>query len=187
MHEDVDGGTRIWVPILDSAERVGVLGAVVPDATLETLRRWTMLSGLVGEMVVTKTRYGDALSIARRTRAVSLAAELRWNLLPPLTFTSPDVVVAGMLEPAYEIAGDTFDYAINGDRAHIGLFDAMGHGLEACRMANLAVGSYQHSRRTGADLRRGPPRASTSASSACARSCARCSERTSDRPRSSAA
>jgi serine phosphatase RsbU (regulator of sigma subunit) len=103
-------------------------------------------------MVVTKTRYGDALSVARRARAVSLAAELRWNLLPPLTFTSPDIVVTGMLEPAYDIAGDTFDYAINGDHAHIGLFDAMGHGLEACRMANLAVGSYQHSRRTGADL-----------------------------------
>lgn len=152
VHDGVDGGVRIWVPILDSAERVGVLGAVVPDATLETLRRWTMLAGLVGEMVVTKTRYGDALAIARRTRPVSLAAELRWNLLPSLTFTSPDVLVAGMLEPAYEIAGDTFDYAINGDRAHIGLFDAMGHGLEACRMANLAVGSYQHSRRTGADL-----------------------------------
>ena len=146
------GGVRLWVPILDSAERVGVVGAVVPDASPETRRQWSVLGGLVGELVVTKTRYGDALAVARRTRAVTLAAELRWNLLPPLTFTSPDIVIAGMLEPAYEVAGDTFDYAVNGDVAHVGLFDAMGHGLEACRMANLAVGSYRNSRRSGADL-----------------------------------
>ena len=150
--EPADGGIRLWVPILDSAERVGVLGAVVDDDREETRRQWAVLGGLIGELVVTKTRYGDALAVARRTRPVTLAAELRWSLLPPLTFTSPDIVIAGMLEPAYEIAGDTFDYAVNGDLAHVGLFDAMGHGLEACRMANLAVGSYQNSRRTGADL-----------------------------------
>ena len=150
--EPAAGGVRLWVPILDSAERVGVVGAVVPDASAEIRRQWAVLGGLVGELVVTKTRYGDALAVARRTRPVTLAAELRWNLLPPLTFTSPDIVVAGMLEPAYEVAGDTFDYAVNGDVAHVGLFDAMGHGLEACRMANLAVGSYRNSRRSGADL-----------------------------------
>jgi hypothetical protein len=147
-----EGGTRLWVPIVDSAERIGVVGAIVDEATESVVADWSVFAGLVGELVVTKTRYGDHLALARRTRSATLAAELRWNLLPPLTFTSRDVLVAGMLEPAYEIAGDTFDYAVNGDIAHVGLFDAMGHGMEACRMANLAVGSYQHGRRTGADL-----------------------------------
>jgi hypothetical protein len=146
------GGTRLWVPILDSAERIGVVGAVVDECTESVVADWSVLAGLVGELIVTKTRYGDRLALARRTREVALAAELRWNLLPPLTFTSRDVLVAGMLEPAYDIAGDTFDYAVNDTIAHVGLFDAMGHGLEACRMANLAVGAYQHGRRTGADL-----------------------------------
>jgi hypothetical protein len=147
-----DGGTRLWIPILDSAERIGVVGAVLDDVTDAVVGDWSVLAGLIGELIVTKTRYGDTLALARRTREVALAAELRWNLLPPLTFTSRDVLVAGMLEPAYDIAGDTFDYAVNHDVAHVGLFDAMGHGLEACRMANLAVGSYQHGRRTGGDL-----------------------------------
>jgi hypothetical protein len=147
-----EGGTRLWVPILDSAERVGVVGAIVDEASESVVGDWAVFAGLVGELIVTKTRYGDHLALARRTRAATLAAELRWSLLPPLTFTSRDILVAGMLEPAYEIAGDTFDYAVNGDVAHVGLFDAMGHGMEACRMANLAVGSYQHGRRTGADL-----------------------------------
>jgi hypothetical protein len=145
-------GDRLWVAILDSAERIGVLGAVVDDTSSANVQSWATLAGLAGELIVAKTRYGDVLALARRTRAVSLAAELRWSLLPPLTFTSTDIVVAGMLEPAYDIAGDTFDYAINEGVAHVGLFDAMGHGLEACRMANLAVGTYQQSRRLGDGL-----------------------------------
>src|SRR5205085_9427437 len=55
-------------------------------------------------------------------------------------------------EPAYDIAGDTFDYAINGDVAHFAVFDAIGHGLEASQIANLAVGSYRNSRRHDAEL-----------------------------------
>ncbi len=90
--------------------------------------------------------------LARRLRDTDLAAEMRWSMLPPLTFTNDRVAVAGMLEPAYEIAGDAFDYAVNGDVAHLAIVDAMGHGLEASRMANLAVGSYRHSRRRGLDL-----------------------------------
>jgi len=145
-------GTRLWVPILDSAERVGVLGTTLDDVSPLAVRQWATLAGLVGELVVTKARYGDALVVARRPEPVTLAAEMRWALLPPLTFTSTDVVISAILEPAYQVAGDVFDYAVNGDVAHVALFDAMGHGLEASRMANLAVGSYRHSRRRDEDL-----------------------------------
>jgi serine phosphatase RsbU (regulator of sigma subunit) len=62
------------------------------------------------------------------------------------------VAVSGLLEPAYEIAGDAFDYAVNGDRVELAILDAMGHGLEASRIATLAVVSYRHSRRKGLDL-----------------------------------
>ncbi len=160
--EPVDGGIRRWIPILDSAERVGVLGTTTDvtdasDATDATddraiEARWVLLAGLLGELVVTKSRYGDALSTARRTKPVTLTAELRWSLLPPLTFSSPDVLVSGILEPAYDIAGDAFDYSVGEPIVHVGLFDAMGHGLEASLMANLAIGSYRNSRREGADL-----------------------------------
>jgi serine phosphatase RsbU (regulator of sigma subunit) len=83
---------------------------------------------------------------------VSLAAELRWSALPPLTYTNPELIVTGILEPAYDIAGDTFDYAVGVDRADIALFDAMGHGLQASRMATLAVAAYRHGRRDGRGL-----------------------------------
>jgi serine phosphatase RsbU (regulator of sigma subunit) len=83
---------------------------------------------------------------------MTLAAEMRWSMLPPLTYTGPGVTIAGVLEPAYEIAGDTFDYGVNGDHCHVAIIDAMGHGLEASMMASLAVSSYRHSRRAGLTL-----------------------------------
>jgi serine phosphatase RsbU (regulator of sigma subunit) len=62
------------------------------------------------------------------------------------------VEIAGMVEPAYDVAGDSFDYAVNGSVAHLAIFDAMGHGLEASRMATLAVAGYRHGRRHGMGL-----------------------------------
>jgi hypothetical protein len=152
------GGRRLWVPILDSAERLGVLGVTVDGSLLDAdpagaLRRWTALASLLGELIVTKAAYGDAIAVARRTEGVTLAAEMRWAMLPPLTFSSPSVTVSGILEPAYDIAGDCFDYAVNGDIVHIALLDAIGHGLEASRMANVAVAGYRNLRRSGAGIR----------------------------------
>jgi serine phosphatase RsbU (regulator of sigma subunit) len=83
---------------------------------------------------------------------MTLAAELRWGMLPPLTFTGEHVGIACVLEPAYEVAGDAFDYAVNSGVLHLGIFDAMGHGLEASRMASLTVAAYRWARRRHLDL-----------------------------------
>jgi serine phosphatase RsbU (regulator of sigma subunit) len=69
-----------------------------------------------------------------------------------LTFVTPRVVIAGLLEPAYEVAGDAFDYALNGDIAHLAVLDPVGHDLTASLLAAVTVGSYRHSRRAGLDL-----------------------------------
>ena len=97
-----------------------------------------VLAAAAAGLVVSKRAYTDGFEIARRLEAMDLAAEFRWSLLPPLTMSTPRVRIAGMLEPAYEIAGDAFDYAVNGDVAHVAMFDAVGHGLRACQLANLA-------------------------------------------------
>ena len=57
-----------------------------------------------------------------------------------------------VLEPAYEVGGDAFDYGIDNDVAHVAVFDAMGHDVTAGLAANLAVASYRNSRREGAPL-----------------------------------
>ena len=145
-------GQQIWVPVQDSAERVGVISLTFDVVDDDTERAAVAFASLVGEYVVTKSRYGDALERTRRIARVTLAAEMRWALLPPLTFVSPSVTVSGVVEPAYDIAGDVFDYAMVGSCAHLAIFDAVGHGLRASRLASLAVTCYRNSRRRGADL-----------------------------------
>ena len=142
----------MWMPLVDGSERLGVLYLRSPAVSDELLARCQELAGLVAGLLVAKSRYGDILARTRRTQDMTLAAELRWAMLPPLTFTGKRVGIACLLEPAYEVAGDSFDYAINDGLLHLAVMDAMGHGLEASRMANLATGAYRLARRRGLDL-----------------------------------
>ena len=149
---EVEGGVRLWLPMLDGADRVGVLALTAPhvdDALRRTARR---LAGLVAELLVTKGQYTDLLFLARRRRPTTLAAEMQWHLLPPLMMETPELCVAGVLEPAYEVGGDAFDYALNGTTLHLGIFDAMGHGLRAATMSAVVLGAYRHARRNGVGL-----------------------------------
>ncbi len=144
---DPSGRRRAWLPVLDSAERLGVLG-VVDDGDVP-LDDWLVLTSMLGELVMSKETYGDLIARTRRRSTMSLAAEMRWSMLPPLTFSSPQVGVAGVLQPSHLVAGDAFDYAVSTHCAIVGVFDAMGHGLQASRLANIAIGGFRNARRNG--------------------------------------
>jgi Stage II sporulation protein E (SpoIIE) len=145
-------GRRLWAPVLDGADRCGVIGVTFDEDNDWSRRYLAALAALVASLLLSKSALTDCIVRSARLRPMDLAAELRWALLPPLTCRTPQVVVAGILEPAYDIAGDAFDYALSGTMAQVAIFDAVGHGLEASRLANLAIASYRHSRRTGVGL-----------------------------------
>ena len=148
-----DGPARLWVPLLDGAERIGVLELVLDAPANDSVERAARdLASLVAELAVTRDAYSDAFSRLRRRRALSLAAEIQWDLLPPLTYASDRVVITGALEPAYDIGGDTFDYAANDPLVDLMVLDAVGHGLPAALLAGAAVGAYRHGRRNGLSL-----------------------------------
>ena len=146
--EEVQGdGVRLYVPLLDGTDRVGVLAFTLDKVDDHDRRLTRRLAGLIADILVTKSMYTDRFFQARRQQPMSLSAEMQWQLLPPLMMTTPQVSVAGALEPAYDVAGDSFDYALNDDILHIAMIDAMGHGLSAAVMASLAIGAYRHARR----------------------------------------
>lgn len=147
VESQVEGGLKLWAPLIDGRDRVGVLELIVPTYDAEIRKGIDLFSGVLGELIVTKDLYGDGITIARRTREMSLAAEMQWELLPPLTSATEHISIAGILEPSYDIGGDTFDYAINGDLLHVAIVDAMGHGLPASLTSALAIGSYRNARR----------------------------------------
>jgi serine phosphatase RsbU (regulator of sigma subunit) len=145
---------RVWLPLLDGTERVGVMamsfdGAEVPQRTIEVCERY---AHLVAMLVATKGMYSDVFEVARRRRPATIAAELAHTLAPPLLFATDGLAVAGLLEPCYDNGGDAMDYALNGRTLHLGVFDAMGHGLAAVGVAAFAISAYRNSRRGGRDL-----------------------------------
>ncbi len=155
IETDAAGGRRLWVPLLDGLERLGVLEVEVPGASPldDDLRHaYTQLAHLLAELLVSNASYTDHYEWFRRRQPMSLPAEMQHRLLPPLTFGTERVVISGLLAPAYDVGGDAFDYALNGDVLHIAVFDAVGHGLQASLLANLSVSCYRNARRAGLDL-----------------------------------
>ena len=147
-------GQRLWLPLLDGTERLGVIGMsfeseAVSEATVLVCERYAHLAAM---LIATKNAYGDAFETIRRRRPMTIAAELLWQLAPPLVFATERLVVAGMLEPCYDNGGDALDYAVNDGVLHVGVFDAMGHGLAAAGVAAFALSAYRHSRRRGFGL-----------------------------------
>ncbi|MCF1512581.1 PP2C family protein-serine/threonine phosphatase [Streptomyces glomeratus] len=147
-----DGGVRMYLPLLDGSDQVGVMSLTLDTVGDDDRRLLRRLAGLVGDMLVTKNAYTDQFFQARRQEPMSVSAEIQWSLLPPLTMTVPQVEVAGILEPAYRVAGDSFDYALNDSILHAAVIDAMGHGLDAAAMATIAIGAYRHARRVFVSL-----------------------------------
>jgi hypothetical protein len=153
-----DGRIRVWLPLLDGVERLGVLGvtvdgAVVPEITNGLVGvRLRRFAALVAELIMTKTMYGDTIVRLRRQAGMGLAAEMQWSLLPPLTFACHEVTIAAALEPAYEVAGDTVDYAVDAGFARVAVLDGMGHGLRSAQLATLAVAAYRNARRADRSL-----------------------------------
>jgi serine phosphatase RsbU (regulator of sigma subunit) len=145
-------GLRLYLPLRDGGDSLGVLALSVDRLDDRERPELTRLAALVAGLLTSRDRFTDLFTRARRRRPMSVAAEIQWSLLPPLTMSVPEVEVAGFLEPAYKVAGDSFDYALNGDTLHAAVIDAMGHGLKAAVMATAAIGAYRHARRAGVGL-----------------------------------
>jgi len=143
----------LWLPLLHGAERLGVLEVCLHSEPDDRQRRdFRVIAALVAELIASRRFYGDAVERTRRRLPMQLAAEIIWNQLPPLTFAANNALVTAVLEPCYDVGGDAFDYAANGDTVHIALFDTVGHGISASALTTLTLNTYRNARRSGLDL-----------------------------------
>ena len=145
-------GYRVWVPMVDGTERLGVLELLVQGVDEVRLAHYRRLGSLAGLIIAGKSRYSDSYARTERSQPMSLQAELVWSLLPPRTVATGQVLVAATLEPAYEVGGDAFDYSLTGDRLHVSIFDSVGHDLAAGLLASVAMASCRSTRRAGGSL-----------------------------------
>ncbi len=153
VSERVDGATRVCVPVLEGSDCTGVIAfTVTEELDAAAQRHCEEIGMLAGAAIAVAARYTDLFNLVRRRRAMSLPASLQWDLLPPLQLTTPEATSTGVLEPAYDVGGDSFDHAVNGFAVDVAIMDAMGHGLDSSIVSTLALGSYRHDRREGQPL-----------------------------------
>ncbi|PYG01671.1 Serine phosphatase RsbU, regulator of sigma subunit [Georgenia satyanarayanai] len=151
-----DGQPRIWMPILDGVERLGVLDVMVEDSLdlhdPVLHRQVWLVSHYLGHLLTALEVFGDSIDAVRRTHPRSIEAELVWSLLPPLTAGTDKVLLSGRLEPSHDVGGDVFDYSLSPTRAHFAVVDATGHDLRAGMAAAVSLAAYRNARRQGHGL-----------------------------------
>jgi serine phosphatase RsbU (regulator of sigma subunit) len=144
-------GWHVLAPVTERGEALGLLELILPDEpdehVLETVRRCAHILAFV---VIANRRHTDLFEWAQRTTPPTLSAEIQRRLLPAAyTCEAAAFTLAGWLEPAGSVAGDTFDYSLSRDTLHLTITDAMGHGVDSALIATLCVGSLRNSRRQG--------------------------------------
>nr|WP_234332392.1 PP2C family protein-serine/threonine phosphatase [Streptomyces sp. NRRL F-5650] len=146
------GGITAWFPLLDGAERLGVLAVDEPALTASSLTRGRALASLLAMVITSKRLFEDSVVRHTRTERMQLPAELLRALLPPRTIGDGNVVSTAVLEPAYEIGGDAFDHALTETTLHVAVMDAMGHDLASGLTTTVSLAACRNARRTGLHL-----------------------------------
>ncbi|MFJ8803040.1 PP2C family protein-serine/threonine phosphatase [Streptomyces sp. NPDC102487] len=147
-------GGACWVPVRDGAERLGVLHVEPGEGDGGRPEEEVMraLASMAGLLLTSKRANSDSHARLTRVRPMGIPAELQWSLMPPRTFSDRRVTVSAFMEPAYEVAGDAFEYAVAEDVLHLAVFDAMGHDTSAGLTAALAMATCRSHRRVGATI-----------------------------------
>jgi serine phosphatase RsbU (regulator of sigma subunit) len=143
----------VFMPLVDGANRVGLLELDYDDLPDLPSPLSDHILALFVLLVMNLKRYSDEWDRARRVEPLSVAAEIQWGLLPPLNCSTPEVSIGGMLEPAYSIGGDSFDYAFNGPRLDFAIVDAIGRGMPAVLLSATAINTLRNERRAGRDIK----------------------------------
>ena len=151
---DAADGWTVLAPMTERGEVIGLLELRVPqEPDVDTVAEIARLAHLLAFVVIANRRHTDLFEWGQRSRRSSLSAEIQQRLLPgPRTCEAGAFTLSAWLEPAAEIAGDTFDYSLARDLLHLSMTDAMGHGVAAALTATLCVGGLRGARRQGASL-----------------------------------
>lgn len=144
----------VYLPVTIRTERLGVLVVTLAHETVTSEVRDILedVSSVIAYVLTGARRYTDRFEMLRRQQDLSLPAEIQWELLPSLAYQLPGFSIAGSLEPAYDIGGDTFDYAVSATKLTVSITDAVGHGLRAALLGSLAVTAMRNVRRSNGPL-----------------------------------
>jgi serine phosphatase RsbU (regulator of sigma subunit) len=150
-----EGGTaRLFAPVTSRGEAIGVLELTLDQAPDEqAIAGIAVAAHVLAYVVIANRRFTDLFEWGQRSLPLSLEAEIQQRLLPgSYTCEASQFTVAGWLEPAGDVGGDTFDFSVDRETLHLSMTDAMGHTLDAALLATVLVGALRNARRRGIGL-----------------------------------
>ncbi|WCN80485.1 PP2C family protein-serine/threonine phosphatase [Micromonospora sp. LH3U1] len=141
-----------WFPVTMRGERRGVLRlSPVPDDQ-EVLAALAEIATALAHELAAVSAGTDVYRAARRSQRLTLAAEMQWDLLPGRSRIRPSFSLAGQLEPAYAVHGDSFDWSDDGQRLWLSTINGTGEGVAASLLTSLATHALRNARRAGLSL-----------------------------------
>ncbi len=145
---------RVLAPVTERGESIGLLELYLPEEPdRDVVAEVAQVAHLLAFVVIANRRHTDLFEWGQRSRGFTLSAEIQQRLLPEArTCEASAFTLAGWLEPAASIGGDTFDYSLARDVLHLSLTDAMGHGVEAALTATMCLAGLRGARRRGMSL-----------------------------------
>ena len=152
--QPVGDGARLIVPVTDRGDAIGLLELDVPDyPSPDEVVDIGSAAHALAYVVIAARRHTDVFEWGQRSTPFALAAEIQRRLLPAsYTCEAGQFTLAGWLEPASSVGGDTFDYTLDRECLQLSITDAVGHQVQAALLATLLVGSLRNGRRAGMDL-----------------------------------
>jgi hypothetical protein len=140
---------QTWVPLDAHGACLGVLSVVGPELDTEATQHLIDCATIIVRAMITAERVTDTYRRARRKDRMTLAAELQWTLLPGRGLASPAFALAGQLEPAMSIRGDTYDWSVDDGNLTVLACNGMGEGTNASLLSSLCVAALRNARRSG--------------------------------------
>ncbi|OJF12057.1 PP2C family protein-serine/threonine phosphatase [Couchioplanes caeruleus] len=146
---EVTAGQVAYLPVTTRGERLGVLRrSPAPSSEVERAELAEIATLLAHELQAAGAGT-DRYTVAARTRRLTLAAEMQWELLPGRCRVGREFSLAGQLEPAYAVRGDGFDWSEYEGRVFLTVLNGMGEGVSAALLTSLAVHALRNARRAG--------------------------------------
>jgi hypothetical protein len=152
--EAIGDGARMVVPVTDRGDAIGLLELDLPRyPSADEVLDICSAAHALAYVVIAARRHTDVFEWGQRSTPFALAAEIQRRLLPSAyTCEAGQFTLAGWLEPAASVGGDTFDYSLDRDTLKLSITDAVGHQVPAALVATLLVGALRNARRKGLGL-----------------------------------
>ena len=144
----------VLAPVTERGEALGLLEMSLPaEPSSSVLAEIARIAHVLAFVVIANSRHTDVFERGQRSTRFTLPAEIQRRLLPAsFTCEAGAFTLSAWLEPADNIAGDTFDYSLGREVLHLSVTDAMGHGVASALTATLCVASLRNARRQGASV-----------------------------------